>query len=442
MFCDLTEITVKAGNGGKGSMSFRREKFIPKGGPDGGNGGQGGDVIIKTNENLNSLMHLHSRKIFKADAGEQGLGWQKNGRNAEDFILEVPVGTVVKDKNDDEFLFDLESHGDEIVVARGGRGGYGNEHFKSSVRQAPRFAELGEPGEERELQLELKLVADIGIIGLPSAGKSTLISVITAAKPKIADYPFTTLVPNIGIAQIGDESLVITDIPGLVEGASEGKGLGDQFLRHISRNAVLVHLIDVNHKDVVGAYLTIQNELQAYSKDLYKKSQIIVLNKVDSDDKDLHEMLIKDFRKEAKIPKNITVLCISALMKTGLQELLGSMVKIFGDYKESLKADVSQVSEKKIEKVYQPHIEEDSRYFEISEDSEEKEGGKVFRVTGKRINQIAIMTDFDNEEALDRLWDVFQKIGVWKELEKRAAKESDKITFQRFEKKIPYREML
>ncbi|MBT4936760.1 GTPase ObgE [Candidatus Peregrinibacteria bacterium] len=446
MFCDLTEIRVIAGKGGDGSSSFRREKYIPKGGPDGGNGGQGGSIIFRANENLNSLIHLHTRKLFRAECGHPGLGWQKHGKNAENLVLDVPIGTVVRDAETKEVLLDLKNDGDEVLAVQGGRGGYGNEHFKSSVRQAPRFAELGEPGEEKNLQLELKLVADIGIIGLPSAGKSTLISVITAAKPKIADYPFTTLVPNIGIAQVQDTSLVITDIPGLIEGASEGRGLGDEFLRHISRNSVLVHLIDVNQKDITKSYAIIQKELQSYSDDLYNKPQIIVLNKIDSDDEDLQKMLVDDFRVQLKIPKNVSVICISALMKKGLKILLQRMYSellLLKDLEKKVK-----ISPEKIEsiKIYKPLIEEDSRYFEIEEvideESEELSSHRCFKIFGKRINQIAIMTNFDNVEARDRLWDIFQKIGAWKELEKMGAKEGDKVCFQRFSQEISYREKL
>jgi GTP-binding protein len=251
MFCDETKITLKAGRGGDGYVSFFRTRQIAKGGPDGGNGGKGGDVILKANENLNSLIALHTRKYFKAEEGKSGFKNNMAGRSGEDLILEVPVGTKVFE--DGELIVDLKKHNNLAVIAVGGRGGYGNAHFTSSVRQAPNFAEFGEPGEEKEVSLELSLVADAGIIGLPSAGKSTLISVLSSARPKIGAFPFTTIVPNLGVAKVDKKnSLVLCDVPGLIEGAHKGKGLGHQFLRHISRNRVLIHLISADSENPLG----------------------------------------------------------------------------------------------------------------------------------------------------------------------------------------------
>ncbi len=447
MFCDITEINLMAGSGGKGSTSFRREKFIPYGGPDGGNGGDGGAIILKASEHLNSLIDLHAKKKFKAENGQKGAGCRKNGLNGADLILQVPVGTTVKSKETNEIIIDLIEHNQEYKILNGGKGGFGNEHFKSSTRQAPKFAELGEPGEEKDIILELKLVADVGIIGLPSVGKSTLISVITSSKPKIADYPFTTLVPNLGIAKVRDSSLIISDIPGLIEGASEGKGLGDEFLRHVSRNAVLIHMIDANSKDTVKDYEIIQKELKAYSQDLTKKKQVIVFNKIDSNDEELNKILIEDFTNRVKIKKT-PVLCISAIMKIGLEKLLDTVMELV--LKEK-KLNINIKKEKTNEvKIYQPLEEESPRYFEIEEiidkNIEEKvredAKNRLFKIKGKRLNQIAIMTDFMNYQAVDRLWDIFKKLGIQKELGRMGANEKDKITFERFDKIMEYREIL
>jgi GTPase len=453
MFCDVTEMHFIGGNGGNGSMSFRREKFIAKGGPDGGNGGHGGAIVIRANPHIHSLIHFHSKNVIEGEAGVNGTGWQRHGKNGEDLIIEMPVGTEIKDIKTGKVLFDITEEEEEFVIVQGGRGGYGNEHFTSSIRQSPRFAELGEPGEERSVQLELKLVADVGIIGLPSAGKSTLISVLTAVKPKIADYPFTTLVPNIGIAQFQEHSFIMTDIPGLIEGASEGKGLGDKFLRHISRNSILVHLIDVNNKDIADSYKVIQKELKLYDGELHKKPQIIVLNKIDTDDQELEDMLVSDFRTKAKIPKKINIFCISALMQKGLKPLLNGIVTTLSQYEKTKDLMKQKIKKPQALKQYRPLEEEDSRYFEIQKevrkiDSQEEVEGEagvekyIFYIEGQRINQIAIMTDFDNYDGVERLWDVFKKIGVWKELEKMGAKTGDKVGFVRFDGSISYREMI
>ena len=470
MFCDITKLTVIAGKGGNGCMSFRREKYLPKGGPDGGNGGAGGAVVFEATDHLNSLIEHRSRRKYEAPKGEQGYGWKKAGANAEDLVLRVPTGTVIKDQHTDEVLADLNEHGMRAIIAEGGRGGYGNEHFKSSTRQAPRFAELGEPGETKDIVLELKLVADIGIIGLPSAGKSTLISVLTACKPKIADYPFTTLIPNLGVAKLGNESIVIADIPGLIEGASEGKGLGDEFLRHISRNSTLVHVVDLNAGDPAENYKIIQKELEAYGEGLADKKQILVFNKIDGEDKDLEKMILKEFKEKVDLPKDVPVFFISALMHIGLDPLLGAMIETVKEEK------AKYFVEKKPEeiKIYTPHEEENPRYYEVEEvfdkdekdeefvdlgadweervldqdieeaiGVEEEDKPRVFQIKGKRINQIAIMTNFQNPEGVQRLWDVCKKLGIWNELEiKFGAKKGDRVCFERFEGFIPYREKM
>jgi GTPase len=284
MFIDQATIRVKAGDGGRGCVAFRREKFVPKGGPSGGDGGHGGSVWVVASKRLNTLYHLQFQREWKAGRGEHGMGSNCSGQHGNDVFVELPVGSVVRDKATGDLIADLTHDGERILVAKGGRGGWGNQHFATATRQAPRFAQPGEEGEERELFIELKLIADVGLVGLPNAGKSTLISVISAAKPKIADYPFTTLVPNLGVVSADDhETFVVADIPGLIEGAHEGHGLGDQFLRHVERCSVLVHLVDLSaneHPDDDAE--VIARELAAYSPALAQKPRIVCGSKLDS----------------------------------------------------------------------------------------------------------------------------------------------------------------
>jgi GTP-binding protein len=285
MFVDQVKITVQAGNGGDGCSSFRREKFIPKGGPDGGDGGKGGDVVFRAVGNLSTLLDLRYQQLYRAEHGKPGSGQLKTGKSGKDCIIQVPVGTVVRDHETRHVLVDLAEDSQEFVIARGGRGGLGNEHFKSSTNRAPRRADPGEPGKHRVLFVELKLLADVAIIGFPNAGKSTLISKISNARPKIADYPFSTLVPNLGLVQVGNyQSFIAADIPGLIQDAHLGKGLGTRFLKHTERTRLLVHLLDfsiASNRDPIADYETIQNELKQFSEELYGKPQILVANKVD-----------------------------------------------------------------------------------------------------------------------------------------------------------------
>ena len=284
MFIDQATIRVKAGDGGHGCVAFRREKFVPKGGPSGGDGGGGGSVYVVASARLNTLYHLQFRRDWKAGRGQHGMGSNCSGQNGDDVIIELPVGTVVRDADSGETLADLSHDGERVLIAKGGRGGWGNQHFATATRQAPRFAQDGSPGDERTLAIELKLIADVGIIGLPNAGKSTLISVISAAKPKIADYPFTTLVPNLGVVSADDdETFVVADIPGLIEGAHEGHGLGDQFLRHVERCAVLLHLVDLSANETPEHDAeVIAHELELYSQLLAQKPRIVCGSKLDS----------------------------------------------------------------------------------------------------------------------------------------------------------------
>jgi GTPase len=330
MFIDEAKIQIKAGNGGNGCMAFRREKFVPRGGPSGGDGGKGGDVIMESSERHNTLVHFRFNPEYKAERGRHGEGSNKTGREGEDVILKVPVGTIVYDEVTGERVHDFSHADDRIVVARGGRGGRGNARFATSTHQAPRECEAGFPGEERTLRLELKLLADIGLVGYPNAGKSTLISRISAARPKIADYPFTTLQPNLGVVAVGDEphevSFVVADIPGLIEGAHTGAGLGTQFLRHIERTRLLVHLVDISDSggrpDPVKDYEVIMNELASFGAGLEKKPVLVVASKIDVANKDKLAKL-RNYAKKRKLP----FYPISAVTGEGIDKLLHAMAK-------------------------------------------------------------------------------------------------------------------
>ncbi len=321
MFIDEATIDVKAGNGGNGCISFRREKYVPKGGPDGGMGGRGGSVILRADRQLTTLMDYRYQRHYSAKSGDHGQGANKTGRNGEDIILRVPCGTIIKDVESETTLIDLVEDKDEFIVAKGGRGGKGNAEFATSTNQAPRTAEKGTQGEERMIHLELKLLADIGLVGFPNAGKSTLISRISAAKPKIADYPFTTLAPNLGIVRYSEyKSFVVADLPGLIEGAHGGRGLGIQFLRHIERTKVLVFLIECFAEDVREQYGILLNELELFNKELLKKPQIVLITKVDSVDDDMRKKLNK-----LKIKRGVPVHCISSVSGEGLEEAVTLM---------------------------------------------------------------------------------------------------------------------
>lgn len=325
MFIDEAVIQVRAGDGGNGCVSFRREKYVPKGGPDGGNGGHGGHVIFVADDNVNTLLDFRGNPIWRAQPGEHGRGKQQSGLAGADLIIKVPPGTVIIDTETDEILADL-GPGDRAVIAKGGRGGWGNEHFKSSTNQAPKAADPGEPGEQRKVKLELKLIADVGLVGLPNAGKSTLLSALTSARPKIADYPFTTLVPQLGIAELDSKRrLVIADIPGLIEGASEGAGLGHEFLRHIERTRILVHLLDaapIDGSNPADNYRMIRAELGNYSSLLAEKDEVIVLNKLDLLDEDEARTAVAKLRADLQLGREQDVLAISGATKLGTRELL------------------------------------------------------------------------------------------------------------------------
>ena len=419
MFVDVAKVFVKAGRGGDGIVSFRHEIYIDKGGPNGGDGGRGGDVIFKATENLNTLLDFRYKPELKAENGANGGKQNKHGKSGENLIVKVPVGTIVRRNGD--VIADLTENNQEVVIAIGGRGGFGNAHFKSSVRQVPRIAELGEPGEEFEAELELKLLADVGLIGFPNAGKSTFLSVISNAKPEIANYEFTTLTPNLGVADVDQDSILIADIPGLIEGASKGKGLGDAFLRHVERTAVLLHLIDAYSDDIKNSYLTIRNELKSYSKELDIRPEIVAITKIEGLDQDIVDMQIDELKKV--VSPGTKVMAISSMAHKGLKELLRELNKIVKVEREKQK-EISITVEDDELPVISLNQEELSKAWNV--EKVEEEDRTLYIVTGEKIERFAIRTNFDQEEGVDRLRDILKKLGIAQELLKKGA-ESDSI---------------
>ncbi len=410
MFLDQVTIQVQGGNGGNGCVAWRREKYVAYGGPDGGDGGRGGDTVALADPNTDTLSDFASRKKFAAKFGENGSGKCCAGADAEDLVLRVPPGTLIYELQPDGtevLLADLSLSMDRKVLARGGRGGFGNAHFTSSTRQAPDFAELGEPGEQKKIRFELKLVADIGIIGYPSVGKSSLIAAVSRARPKIADYPFTTLVPNLGVVHLFDREFVLCDVPGLIEGASEGKGLGHQFLKHIERCGILIHLLDVSRDDIVADYKVIRRELKAHSPALAKKKEVIVLNKVDLVDGDAKPWL--DALKKAKIPVFAT---ISAAARTGTEDLMKKLFPLVLKAKEDRAVEEVEREATELPVLRPLRTSEKMNAYRI-----EREGTKLI-LRGKRLEQFTIMTDFTNPSGRNRFCDVLQRTGILKALEK------------------------
>lgn len=409
-FADEAKIWVKAGDGGNGSVSFRREKYIPKGGPDGGNGGDGGSIIFEATHDLNTLVNFVSKKHFKAAKGEMGHGRDQFGSKGEDLVLSVPVGTLIYNDDTGVMLMDLKEDGQKFEVVRGGMGGKGNANFTSSVRQAPDFAELGEPGQGMNVRMELKLIADVAIIGYPSVGKSTLISRISNAKPKIADYDFTTLVPNLGVVKVDATDFVVADIPGLIEGAHEGKGLGIAFLKHIERAKFLIHLVDITHEDLMGEYKKINEELRLYSETLAKKPQLLVFNKIDATIPEMIEEAKDHFAK-------MNPLFISSVSGEGLQPFLYRLKD------EVLRQRKARPAKKKeVIKVFRPHLEDDdAKSFKLEKTTD------GFKISGRRIEQLAVMTNMDQRGGVYRMQDILKKIGAYREMKKLGGTDGHKI---------------
>lgn len=405
MFTDVVKVKVQAGKGGDGIISFHRTRGNAKGGPDGGDGGEGGSIIVLADHNTNTLSKYRASKLWQAENGVNGASCNKRGKKGEDVELVVPPGTVISEN--DQVLADLEKPGDVAIVAHGGRGGFGNAHFISSVRRAPKMSELGEPGESKELSFELKLVADVGLVGLPNAGKSTLLSVISNAKPKIANYPFTTLEPNLGVVDIDNQGFLAADIPGLIEGASQGKGLGDEFLRHTERTKLLLHLIDSTSDSIAKDYSTIQTELKNYKVDLSDKPQIIVLTKIESIPKADIPKKVAEIAKIAKVPKK-NIHTISSVASYGLAEMLRTVVKSLNQINQSKKAQDDEAM---------PVISlDESSMWQV-----EKQGNKYI-VTGKEIEGFAKRTNYDQYQSVQRLMDILKRKGITRELIKQGAK--------------------
>ena len=400
MLIDRARIFVQSGKGGDGMSSFRHEKFVPKGGPNGGDGGQGGNVVLVADRNVNTLVDFRFRRLFKAKPGGKGEGSNKYGRNAEDLLITVPLGTIVKDEESGQIMADLSRDGQQAIVAKGGRGGRGNWHFRTSANRTPTFAERGEPGEERWLRLELKVLADVGLLGYPSVGKSSILRKVSAAQPEVAAYHFTTLNPILGVVDLPDHrSFVMADIPGLIDGASEGVGLGHDFLRHIERTKILIHVLDVSGmegRDPIDDYEKINAELAKYSEKLSRKLQIVAANKIDllTDDSDNLERLM-----DYMAAKGIEVYPICAVSGDGMDKLLERVWTLLEEY-------VEEADETTEEVVYKAENKPD---FEVTRDTD-----GAFVITGARIENLVAMTNFDDDQSLRR----FQRIWRYMELDK------------------------
>ncbi|MBQ3321085.1 GTPase ObgE [Candidatus Saccharibacteria bacterium] len=477
MFVDTAKVSLKAGKGGDGAVSFRHEIYIPKGGPDGGDGGRGGNIIFRADRNTNTLIDFRFTPILTAENGKNGSGQRSAGRSGKDLIVDVPIGTsiyrvsklnpseTIRDNGSEiasepsndrplgrgrppvdgrersgsrkDLIADLTTDGQTAIIAKGGDGGFGNAHFKSSTRQAPTIAEVGEPGEEFEAELVLKTMADVGLVGLPNAGKSTFLSVVSNAKPEIADYPFTTITPNLGVATIDEKDILIADIPGLIEGASEGKGLGHDFLRHVDRTAVLLHLVDVYNDDAGESYQTIRNELDKYS-DLKDRPEVIALTKCEGIDDDIIKLQMSSIL--AKNP-DAKIFPISSQAHQGLNEVLRELKQIIEVHNssrvESMFADVEPTSAERVprEDGRTSGLENEKNYelptISLSKDTL-KNTWKVeklddkFVVTGEKIEKFARRTDLNNYASVNRLRDIMKKLGIRAELTSQGA-EPDSI---------------
>jgi len=413
MFVDTAKVLIAAGKGGDGFVSFRHEIYVDKGGPDGGDGGKGGDVIFVASENVNTLLDFRYKPELKAVSGQNGSKRDRHGRSGDNLYVKVPMGTIVR--RNGAIIADLTDNDQEVIIANGGDGGFGNAHFKSSVRQTPRISEKGEFGDSFEAELELKLLADVGLIGFPNAGKSTFLSVVSNARPEIADYAFTTLTPNLGVADIDDGSILIADIPGLIEGASEGKGLGDDFLRHVERTAVLLHLIDVYTDDVAQAYKTIRLELEKYGHDLVKLPEIIALTKIDGLDEDIVKMQIDTLKA---VSGTTQVFTVSSSAHKGLKEVLRALRAMVVQSRKNAVEDDIDAEDTDIETISlgQNQISEGWVVQKVEEEDE-----VYYLVTGDKIEKFARRTDFDNWEGINRLRDIMKKLGVSHELRRQGA---------------------
>ncbi len=414
-FIDYVEVKLTAGKGGDGLVSFRRERFVDRGGPDGGDGGDGGDIILQASRSVNTLRNFRHRHEIKAEDGQPGGRSKRRGKSGEDLIIEVPVGTVVKSGG--KTIADLKTEGEKAIVAHGGKGGFGNAHFVSSTRQAPRL------GESLTAVLELKLLAEVGLVGLPNAGKSTLLSVISNAQPEIDSYPFTTIVPNLGVVDIDGHSVLFADIPGLIAGASQGKGLGDQFLRHVERTKVLIHLIDAYVDDHATAYLTVMEELEQYSPDLVKKPQIVALSKIDS----LPEARVRQALKSLARAGAKDAIAVSAKTGQNLETLLrATWSKLNASHTEKSQRSHPLSGKAKIKRVA----------FTGKPEWEVVKTKRGWKLKGRKINNFALKTDFASDDGVKRLLDIMARTGIIRELINQGAKSGDNIRFSEAHKSL------
>ena len=420
MFVDIAKVFVRAGKGGNGAVSFRHEKYVDKGGPDGGDGGRGGDVVFLATKDLNTLLNFRYKPELKAENGDDGSKRKKRGKSGSPLVVKVPMGTLVK--RDGKVVADLTVDQQQAVVARGGDGGFGNAHFTSSTRQAPKIAELGEAGEEFEAELELKLLADVGLVGFPNAGKSTFLSVVSNARPEIANYEFTTLTPNLGVADVDDGSILIADIPGLIEGASEGKGLGDQFLRHVERTAVLLHMIDAYSDDPAAKYQTIRRELEKYSEELATRPEIIALTKCEGLDDEIIAM-------QSTVLQNVAngspVVAISSQTHTSVTELLRLLRREVTDYRAREAEMVEEEGDELPVITLDGQAASDAwtveRVVGAEPENADEEDVVSFIIHGAKIEKFARRTNFDQFESVNRLRDIMRKMGITHELIRQGA---------------------
>ncbi|MBF0706386.1 MULTISPECIES: GTPase ObgE [Bacillales] len=422
MFVDQVKVFVKAGDGGNGMVAFRREKYVPDGGPAGGDGGKGASVIFEVEEGLRTLMDFRYNRHFKAKTGEHGRSKNQHGRNSEDMVVKVPPGTIVSNAETGEVIADLTEHGQRATVARGGRGGRGNSRFASPSNPAPELSENGEPGEEKDVTLELKVLADVGLVGFPSVGKSTLLSVVSAAKPKIAAYHFTTIAPNLGVVDTKDgRSFVMADLPGLIEGAHEGVGLGHQFLRHIERTRVIVHVIDMSGmegRDPYEDYLKINDELKQYKMRLMERPQIIVANKMDLPDSEENLEIFKE-----KLEEDFPIYPISAVTRQGVQEVL---FEIADKLETTPEFPLDEEKEEETRVMYRH--EKGAPEFFVTRDSD-----GTFVVNGPRIEKLFKMTDFNREDNVRRFAQQMRSMGIDDALRERGAEDGDAVRILEFE---------
>ncbi len=410
-FIDKAKIKVVSGAGGNGTVAWRREKYVDKGGPAGGDGGKGGDVFFVATTDMSTLLDFTHKSVYKAERGENGKNKNCHGKNGNDLIIKVPVGVVVKDLKSNKLVADLDFDGKKVLIAKGGRGGRGNARFATPQKKAPEFCEPGEPSIERELELELKLIADVGLLGMPNAGKSSLITAISAARPKIADYPFTTLVPHLGVVRKQDgDGFVVADIPGLIEGASEGLGLGYNFLKHVQRCKLLLHVVDASVENSIENYKKINNELKKYDKNLFLRQQIIVLNKADIIDGEHVEEIKKEFKKIFDIKNEIFI--VSAATKTGTNELINYVSKKLDEI-EDIKIELD------IEEDFASTDNNDSD-FEIT-----KINKNTFSINGGKLKRLASVTDIKNIASIRRFENILKSMGVFDELIRKGVKNQD-----------------